>query len=565
MKRRSAIIGILAACAGCNADVAGTSNGFAEVTGDGGADSSGVPATDGGGSTSDAASSGAIDESEGGNDPKLDVESPDGGGPLDACKVQNDLSAPGDCEIQAPPDSFDPVLEWSFVTDPQTMLPLQSLVIPLVGNFTDDNGDGEIDLCDVPDVLLVAELFVGYPMPCSVYLLDGATGAMHWKIPQSAGVSCVGTPAFADIDGDGLPEIVATSYQGELLAFEHDGAPKWSMPGGDNAAHQFWQGAAVALHDLDADGDAEIVVGHAVFDHDGALVWEQPNPDPPEGEASTAADLDGDGRLEVVTGNAVYRHDGTPVFELGPTVTAKSMPQVANLDDDPLPEIALTSEQGLFLVEHDGTIAWGPVRPTNVPIENWATWLRPATIEDFDGDGDAEFASAARNTYAVYRGPTAADLLWQTEIVDVSGAAGGSAFDFLGDGVPEAMYADEWQLGVFDGETGETLLTQDRCSSTFVEYPVVADLDNDGSAEILVVSTICFDNAPPKPALQVFGEADARWIQARRIWNQHTYHVTNVREDGTLPVEPVDNWEVFNTFRTNAQIEGGGICIPPQG
>ena len=85
------------------------------------------------------------------------------------------------------------------------------------------------------------------------------------------------------------------------------------------------------------------------------------------------------------------------------------------------------------------------------------------------------------------------------------------------------------------------------------------------SAEILVVSTLCMDNAPKKPALQVFGEAESRWVQARRIWNQHAYYVTNVKEDGTLPREPVNNWESFNTFRTNAQIEGGGLCIPPQG
>ena len=31
-----------------------------------------------------------------------------------------------------------------------------------------------------------------------------------------------------------------------------------------------------------------------------------------------------------------------------------------------------------------------------------------------------------------------------------------------------------------------------------------------------------------QPALQVLRDADDRWIQARRIWNQHAYYVTNV-------------------------------------
>jgi hypothetical protein len=55
---------------------------------------------------------------------------------------------------------------------------------------------------------------------------------------------------------------------------------------------------------------------------------------------------------------------------------------------------------------------------------------------------------------------------------------------------------------------------------------------------------------------------DDRWIQARRIWTQHAYYVTNVREDSTIPQAPEPNWKTLNTFRTNAQIENGGLCMP---
>jgi hypothetical protein len=85
----------------------------------------------------------------------------------------------------------------------------------------------------------------------------------------------------------------------------------------------------------------------------------------------------------------------------------------------------------------------------------------------------------------------------------------------------------------------------------------VSDVDNDGSAEIIVVS-----NNGNQPTVQSFGEAESRWIQARRIWNQHTYHVTNVREDATIPQVEPHHWELLNTFRTNAQIEGGSVCDP---
>jgi hypothetical protein len=66
--------------------------------------------------------------------------------------------------------------------------------------------------------------------------------------------------------------------------------------------------------------------------------------------------------------------------------------------------------------------------------------------------------------------------------------------------------------------------------------------------------------------VQVIRDVEERWIQARRIWNQHAYHVTNVREDGTIPQNAKKSWEQLNTFRTNAQIEGGGVCMPqPEG
>jgi hypothetical protein len=66
--------------------------------------------------------------------------------------------------------------------------------------------------------------------------------------------------------------------------------------------------------------------------------------------------------------------------------------------------------------------------------------------------------------------------------------------------------------------------------------------------------------------VQVIRDKEDRWIQARRIWNQHTYHVTNVREDATIPQHEVPHWTLLNTYRTNAQIEGGSVCQPvPEG
>ncbi len=191
------------------------------------------------------------------------------------------------------------------------------------------------------------------------------------------------------------------------------------------------------------------------------------------------------------------------------------------------------------------------------------TWTRPATVHDFDGDQVAEFALSSANNYAVYEAD--AGILWKATVSDLSGVAAGTAFDFLGDGIAEAMYADEHTLFVYDG-TGAVVLQAPRSSGTIIEYPVVADVDNDGSSEIVVVSS--FDpntGMNTAPTVQVIRDKMDRWIQARRIWNQHNYHVTNVNEDGTIPQFEPPSWTQRNTFRTNAQIEDGIVCQPPVG
>jgi hypothetical protein len=55
----------------------------------------------------------------------------------------------------------------------------------------------------------------------------------------------------------------------------------------------------------------------------------------------------------------------------------------------------------------------------------------------------------------------------------------------------------------------------------------IAVIDNDGSAEIVVVSDSGY-NGQTAPTVQVIRDIEDRWIQPRRIWNQHTYHITNV-------------------------------------
>ena len=495
----------------------------------------------------------------------------DTGGSMNACKVPDEEEdAPPPCEEKAPADAFVPQIQWSWEAppaDPSAFI-TGSFSSPLVGNFTDDNGDGEIDLCDTPDVLVTAISTFGFggfgtESQGTIHMLAGDTGVEELQFPVK--VDSLVYPAFGDIDGDALPELVAADAAGHLMAFAHDGAVEWTSPvvGGYRTTFASAQCTAIGIYDLDGDGAPEILFGWEVYDNQGNLLFGDPtNAAEFDGQywcvTPTAADLDGDGVLEVIMGHEAFRADGTLYYKLPNFKPAH--PQIADLDADPEPEIFLTNADGISLLDHTGALLFGPLRPTD-PNPSPNCWGKPAVVHDFDGDDVADIAVATCSDYSVYSvGAQTVTAKWTQNVSDFSGLATATAFDFLGDGVAEAIYADETQIYVFDGETGQIVLTSPRQSATLIEYPVVADIDNDGSAEILYVSN--YNQGMSGATLVALRDMDERWIPARRIWNQYSYHVTNVREDGTIPAKMKNNWELLNTFRTNSQVENGGLCDP---
>jgi hypothetical protein len=498
------------------------------------------------------------------------------GGAVMACKVTEDNAQDAPvCTQKAPANSFSPNVQWQWNAPPPSGAAelTGSFSTPLVGNFTDDNKDGSIDLCDTPDVLVTAiDTFEfnqnGGPLLLQsngyIYMLAGDTGIQELKFPVP--VDAFVYPAFGDIDGDGLPEVLSADSQGRLIAFGHDGKTKWTAPnvGGYRTTFASAQCTAIAIYDLDGDGNPEILFGWEVYNNKGEKLFGDPtNASEWDGQywcvTPTAADLDGDGKLEVIMGHEAFRYNGTPYYKLQNFPPAH--PQIANLDADPEPEIFLTNMNGITILEHTGAVKFGPIRPTDPnPAPN--CWGKPAVVHDFDGDGKADIAAATCTDYTVYQmGPQAVTPKWSANVQDLSGLATATAFDFLGSGVAEAIYADETKIWVYDGKTGQVDLTAPRQSGTLIEYPVVADIDNDGSAEILYVSN--YQAGQSGPTLTALRDQMDRWIPARRIWNQYSYHVTNVREDGTIPKVMKKNWQLLNTFRTNSQISTTGVDCNP--
>lgn len=131
-----------------------------------------------------------------------------------------------------------------------------------------------------------------------------ASGETLWRtlLPTSAWFSWL-TPVATDLDGDGLPEILAQSVDGELYVFGGDGALIASPSLGADA----W--IAPAFIDLDFDLRPEIIAGtvEGIVVLDGLTFAERERLDDVDGGGTypqiLVGDLSGDGQVDVVTGS----------------------------------------------------------------------------------------------------------------------------------------------------------------------------------------------------------------------------------------------------------------------
>jgi uncharacterized repeat protein (TIGR01451 family) len=467
----------------------------------------------------------------------------DSEGVIPELSEDNNLNQTGAaCDFRPPAGSFSPQVEWQWTSS--TTLPgsNQVMMTPAVIDLT---GDG------IPEVIFTTFQGGNYDTDGHLRAVDGRTGAELFTVTDPTfDVRGAGSIAVGDIDLDGRPEILAVAESGDrLLAFEHDGAFKWRsgvIPGAIN-----WGGPALA--DLDRDGLPEIVVGATVLDHDGVRRWvgtagrgDNTN----LGPLSLVADLDLSGNPEVVAGNTAYRSNGTVVWQrsLGDGFNA-----VGNFDADPFPEIVLVTNGSVYLLQHDGTTAWGPVA---IPGGGRGG---PPTVADVDGDGQPEIGVAGSSRYVVFE--TNGAVKWQAVIQDnSSNVTGSSVFDFDGDGRAEVVYGDERFLRIYRGSDGTVLYQFAKGSATTYELPVVADVDADGNAEIVAIANNYFIG--PQTGIFVIGDAADSWLPTRELWNQHTYRVTNVNDDGSIPRREDPSWRTHNTYRLNLRTEGDALAAP---
>ncbi|HJL01185.1 MAG TPA: FG-GAP-like repeat-containing protein [Polyangiaceae bacterium LLY-WYZ-15_(1-7)] len=572
--------------------------------------------------------------------------------------------------------TFQPTVQCAFDEAPEgDAFPahLHVLSTPMVVDFRQGRGP---DDPAAPSIVAVFDDGVdgSSEQPTGVIrILDGRTCVQQAELGSLQLVSHSSPPAVGDLDGDGVAEIVAFKAGGGLVAFTWDAdAGAWTLlwrsttdgttpfdPTGSG-----WAGPSIA--DLDDDGVPEVMRSGYVFDADGVLLDDTLGnlPGSNVGVFAVTADVDGDGVVEHVQGHGVWQWDAAGTAWVAeswsPGGTEPGHVAIADFGAFPgsvdwpasAPEVAVVGSGFIRVQTLDGTPILGPLA---IPEGGQGG---PPTIADFDGDGRPEVSTAGASRYVVVDLDCAADpigecasgrtdgILWTQPSQDQSSnRTGSSVFDFEGDGRAEVVYGDECFLRVYDGETGDVVFSQARSSCTWYENPVIADLDGDFNAEIVLgdnfncpndpsgtgrdctpfgldarqtdplfaglrcsedadcLSASCVEGlcrcttdeeccaglgcdsapfvceAPPagtpgsgntcrasRPrgtrGVRVFSDAADRWVRSRTIWNQHAYHVTNVNDDGTIPrsSDAELNWTAddLNNFRANVQ----GAAIP---
>lgn len=428
--------------------------------------------------------------------------------------------------------SFNPVVEWQWSVNP-THADFDDLMsTPAVGDIT---GDG------MPEVVFTSFSGGRYVAEGTLTAISGQDGSTLWSVMP--GVYASAGVALGDLDGDGVVEVCTAGTAAAVVCVDGpSGAVLWQ------AGTELSYVGAPAIADLDGNGRAEVILGRQVFNHDGSLRWAAA-----AGlgySLSFAADMDADPALEVVAGNTVYDTDGTVLWT---SSGFDGMGAVGDFDADGMAEVVTTGNGTVTLTDDTGVVLW----TVSVPQGGGGG---PPTIADFDADGAPEIGVAGAYAYSVLEGD--GSVRWSMPVQDYSSSVtGSSVFDFESDGAAEVVYADEETLWVFDGSTGAVeLAVGGHGSGTLYEYPLIVDVDADGSSEIVLASNnYAFAGWN---GITVIGDADSTWTASRPVWNQFAYSITNVNDDLSIPAVPTKNWLSWNNFRTGGTLDGPASWMP---
>ncbi len=469
--------------------------------------------------------------------------------------ICGDIDGDGEIEILVmnTPDYWysDAILVYGFDTGSSRLFLKYEINVPLNDNLTfSPLAIAKVDGNSYASVFYISSMYG----TLTKYDFDGTDYTETWTVSYTRnGHYAVVSPTITDLMGNGRTQIclldkVFDTKTGALLAtgsfIADDGFLSFYSFGRFGHGNALQQVSASAFEsmmvavDIDDDGIKELIGGDCVYavnltNFDGeagnsfTLKQRAQNTMHPEiGDGGTViADIDNDGQLEVIIsgpyGNNFNTTDGGMLYIYNP----RTGEVIHENNVDAIPRDSRT---------------FGPSRPF---------------AGDVDGDGFPEVCLTGAYVLQTYKYNTATktlDLQWELPTSDFSGSTTLTMFDFAQDGKARLVYRDQESLRIIDASTNPPTIearVEEIYSPTVNEFPIVADINGDNAAEIIVTGSPYEDwnTWPPNWAgeLRIYASAGKPWAPARSVWNQSAYNVLNVNEDLTIPANLISPATVF--------------------
>lgn len=339
----------------------------------------------------------------------------------------------------------------------------------------------------------------------SSLLLCSALPAQTFGSPQlSPGAALLGDFTVADVDGDGLPDLVAIKANGPggyLCAYRGDGLGGFTQTHSSSLVTPY----DFVVADVDGDQRPDVWVGGAnsgsVRLHGNGDSTFVSTPAPTLPHVFCLADFNGDGRLDsmtrTATGYDVALGDGAGNFGTLMSVVANTGINVrlraGDLDGDGDQDVLASANTvgQLLLLRNDGTAQF-TAEPANLP-GGFAAWR--IALADVDGDGDLDvLTEAAFGGVAVFANDGTGHFS-NTPLFSNAYAFHIAAGDVDGDGHPDLVINDFRQnapeLWLYHGDGAGAFPTSESFefgvgASSFA----LADVNLDGGLDVVGIAGV---------------------------------------------------------------------------